>query len=296
MNLRLTSYVAAFAAVLFAGASIASANSVTWTVDASQSKLTWAIPDTLVNLNGTNATVRIRNQSGSANTWNQGNSAALGGSFTSEYKELSGGPSLTYTGSSVVGVNSGNYRPNAAAFSPVPSADNGTFANTSTAPGVYGAKLRASVSILTVDLGYLSFSNLLYSLAGINALTGSNGNYSFNSNQTSVGVANADLAVQGINALIVGQVVPNTITSFDANPNPLSGTSTITNTGGLNRKLTIPVNLIVPIDFSGAALNITLTGQIVATAVNVPEPSTFMLAGLGFVSLAVCARRRILGR
>jgi len=272
---------------------VASANQVTWTIDASQSKLTLAIPDQTLNLNGTTAVLRMRNQSGTSNTWNQGNSAGLSGTFLSEYKELSGGPSLEFTaGGALVGVNSGSYRPNPAAFSPFPSSDTGTYLNNSTAPAVFGSKGRSVVSLVSLDLGYFSFHNVVFDLAGLAALTGSNGNYSYAASQAALGLANADVAIQGLPAIVVDHLLPNTIDTISVAATSLSsGSATIASTGGLNRRMTIPILVSSVMDLSGTPLLFTFSGQIVATAV-VPEPSGIVLAGLGLLCLAFQARQR----
>jgi len=306
MNLRLTP-LAAIAAILLFGASFAEAAVVTWTIDSSASKVALAIPDQAVNLNGTAATVRIRNQSGSSNVWNQGNSAFLQGTFDTQYSEgLVGGNVQFLAGADTISsINTGNYRPNPAAFNAAntnTTNPDGQFQNSSSAPGVYGSKIRASVSILTVDLAYLNLYNVLGDISsGAIPLTGAAGTYTLPANGISYGIQYSDIAVDGLSALIVGQVIPDTFTNF-------------TNVTGVNttllanitspqpildptlRKLTLSISISATTDLNGTPLTINTTGTLVATAHYVPEPSTFMLAGLGLVSMAFCARRKLLGR
>jgi len=270
------------------------ANQIDWTIDQTASKLTLAIPDQVVNLNGTTLTLQLRNQSGTTATWNQGNTASLAGTIASEYKELSGGPSLQFlSGGTAHGVDSGSYRPNPAAFSPTPSAGNGTYANSSTAPGVFGARARQPFGSDTLNLAYFSFHNVDLALAGTASLAGTNGNYTYAAAQASLGLADTDLAIQGLNALVVGQLFPNTISSISATPTALNfGTATITNLGGLNRKMTIPVSVTNQFDLLGNPVVFAFTGQIVAYAA-VPEPSGVVLAGVGMATIMLCGRRRV---
>src|SRR4051812_23258718 len=117
-------------------ASLSYGSSVTWTIDSTQSFSQLALSDAVLNLNGTPATIRIRNQTGSSNVWNQGNKAFLSGTIASDYSANS---IQFLTGlNNITSLNSGNYRPNPAAFSPVPSADNGAYLNNSSAPAAVG--------------------------------------------------------------------------------------------------------------------------------------------------------------
>ena len=72
-----------------------------------------------------------------------------------------------------------------------------------------------------------------------------------------------------------------------ANANP-SGTITGYNT--FVRHLTIPLSIPLAIDLNGTILHATVTGQIVA--VEVPEPSTLLMAGVALISLVTIVRHR----
>jgi hypothetical protein len=304
MTWRKVGALAALAIGAVALAKPASAAIVNWDIDATQSKITLAIPDTKLNLDGTDLTARVRNQStasGGNNVWNVGNSAFMDGTLKTNYKELTGN-SITFLSHSpgdIVGLNSGNYRPNPAAFNPgSTNAENpdGQFTNTTTAPAVFGARVRASVSILTVDAGFLDIRNVSYDAqSGVLATAGNvNTTQTFNSAAVNFGILNALVDLDGLSIIIVGQPIPDTLALPLALPLALNSNAggTITNLGGLARKLTVPISIPLALEIEGIVLNMNITGQVVATAL-VPEPSSLMMAGVGLVGLAVCARRRM---
>jgi len=272
----------------------ARAASVTWTINSSLSKVSLAIPDQVVQGNK----IGLRNQTGSGSTWTVGNTAFMSGTIGSTYTE---GGSLDFNpANTILGINSGNYRPNPAAFNPlVTSTINtlGTYGNSSLAPGVFGTKAVA-VDAFGLAAAYLAFRSVSYDIDSLAPMpfTGPTTGGTFNTAGIQFGIANALIDVDGISILIVGQLIPDMANTPISN---LIGTSTNpggTITGaGLNRTITIPLNIPIAIDVDGLILTASLTGSITASAV-VPEPSTLMMAGIGLVSLAVCARRRILGR
>jgi protocatechuate 3,4-dioxygenase beta subunit len=252
-------------------------SAVTWNIVQAQSYLSMAIPDQSVDLDGTTVTVRVRNQSGgNSGPWNVGNTAAISGTLSTNYVDgasiefLAGQPNL-------VGVNSGSYRPNPADFDPTAiDADNpnGSFTGTSSAPAVFGARVRASVSIFTVDAAFIAFYNTDYELSSSAlAIAGS----SFPANTLNVGIVRSDLAIDGLSVVLIGQKVADTLTTVDdMTATNSAATGTITNLGGQNRQLTIPIqlNLSIPIDDDPTHnLTATGTGQLVATA-DVTQPGT----------------------
>jgi hypothetical protein len=182
-------------------ASPASAFLVSWDIDPTLSSFKLAIPDQVTTLGTVTATMRLRNQNNA--TWTTNNAPVDGLLATNVGLGLS---SVQFLGgsSSLVGVNTGSYRPNPAAYNTaVTDATNsaGTFTNTSAAAAVYGARVNASVSILTINAGYISFSNLSYDLSSaITAIVGT----SFLSNAINVGIADSTLNFDSVSASTTG--------------------------------------------------------------------------------------------
>jgi hypothetical protein len=284
--------VAALALSLGLSASPASAVGVQWDIDPSLSNFRLAIPDQSVTLGTVTATMRLRNQNNS--TWTQNNApvdgllatnVGLSGLTPTSVQFLAGQHTLS-------GVNTGNYRPNPTAYNTaVTDTLNtaGTFTNTSSDPAVYAARVNASVSIVTLNTGYISFDNISYDLSSvINAVTGT----SFVSNNLTLGILDSRVGFDGIST-IAGQVVPDTL----AQTGPISGTNSsapagsIVHLGGLNYRITVPINMPVFVNLGGVMLNATATGTLVGFA-EIPEPATLALVAAGLVGLAVHGRRR----
>ncbi len=286
-------------AALAAASSLVSANvqagSVAWNIDETQSKISLAIADTAVNLDGTNATIRIRNQSGgNSGPWNVGNTAFMDGTLNTIYTEGSGIQFLPAAPGDIVGLASGSYRPNPNSWDPNnTNAENpdGQYSGTTTDPSVFGERVRATVSILTVDAGYLAIDDVSYDAqSGLLGITGN----TFAASGINFGILESLIYFDGLSIIIVGQPIPDTFASpFDnfVAANNGAGAGTITDLGGLDRKLTIPINMVLALDISGIVLNASVTGQVVAYA-TVPEPSSFALLGLSGIGLAVQVYRR----
>jgi len=304
MKFKKLSFLALVATAALVGASsTASAALVTWNIDSAQSKLSLKISDTPFAVDGIgNITIRVRNQATNQNNaWNTGNTAAVGGTISTNYVD---GSSIEFLANqlNVVGVNSGNYRPNPAAYTgdtnPDPNlASGGSFSNTTTAAAVFGARVRASVASLfgaTFDAAFINFFNVNYELSSpVLALAGTNSPFT---NTTTIGIKSSLLAVDGLTVL--GQtVIDDQIAAVNNATAANSGAAgTLTDLGGQNRKITIPIllNLVIPLDDAGTyVLNAQATGTIVATAeIPIPEPSTLAMAGIGMVGLMAVARRR----
>jgi hypothetical protein len=280
---------------------------VTWTIDSSQSKLSLKISDTPFAVDGIgNVTLRVRNQNTSQNNaWNTGNTASIGGTIDTNYVD---GTSIQFLSgqTNVVGVNSGNYRPNPAAYTgdtnPDPvQASGGSFSNTSTAAAVFGARVRVSAlgGLVNADGAFINFFGVNYELSsGVLGLAGTNSPFA---NTTTVGIQSSYLAVDGLTVL-GQQVVDDQIGAIaNATAANTGAAGTLADLGGQLRRITIPIllNLVIPLDDEGTyTLTAQATGTIVATAEVpiIPEPSTLAMAGIGVVGLAFAARRKIAKR
>jgi hypothetical protein len=263
----------------------ARATAVTWTINSAASSVKLSIPDSIIQSNR----IGFRNQTGSGSSWTT-NIASVSGTLATDYIE---GGSLDFvSGSSIVALNSGNYRPNPAAFNPSATDTNnpdGIYTNAATAAGVFGGKLVA-LDLSSAAFAYLAFRNV--NLAIDSSVMPFVGNTFNTAAGLSFGIASAGLDIDGVGVILPENIIPDArntpVSSIAANANP---NGTLADLGGLNRRITIPINVPLLINFEGSTLNATLTGQIVANAV-VPEPSTLMMAGIGLLSLAFRAPRR----
>jgi hypothetical protein len=294
-------FVVRFALVAVCFASIpspASAFLVNWDINPTQSSFKLTIPDQSVNLGTVTATMRLRNQNNSA--WTQNNAPVDGLLATNIGAGIS---SVQFLGgsSSLVGLNTGSYRPNAASYSTaVTDTINtaGTFTDTSSADGVYAARVNASIFTITNVIGYISFTDVSYAVSSAAlAVTGT----SFLSNTTTLGLADSTInfdstasetsglgdtiwstgPITGVNSGAgAGSIVPCPI---------LTGSCIVA--GANIYQITLPVNLPVPLDLSGVSLNATATGTLVGYAF-IPEPATLGLLAAGVAALAIRARSR----
>jgi hypothetical protein len=250
---------------------------VTWTVNQSLSSASLAVPDQPFELvDGTTTytgTLRIRNQSGSDNgPWNVGNTAPIAGTIATEYVD---GTSIQFLDglSNLVGVNSGSYRPDKAAWDGTAFTPDGT-----TGAGVFGGRLRPTVNLfipLTVDVGFFNFTDVQYNVAS-DVLPISGGNFA--ANTTNVGIETVTANVEGVSVVIVGQILPD-LQEILTDTSAVNGapTATITSPDPINqpllRQLTFPIsmNIVIEIGEDVPSLSGSITGQVVATA-TLPEP------------------------
>ncbi|MBX3422504.1 MAG: PEP-CTERM sorting domain-containing protein [Pirellulaceae bacterium] len=146
-------------------------------------------------------------------------------------------------------------------------------------PGVY-ANLR---------LGHVRILDIQYDVNGTAGLTeGPTGTWSQTSGSLDLGtLAGATIDVDLIDL----------ITDFGVALDPLLGTNVgglmIENIGGLQRKLTIVVDLPVALELNNLPLTASITGQIVAFA-TVPEPASMGLVAAA-LAMGVFRRRRAIG-
>lgn len=279
-------------------ASPASADLVNWDINPTQSSFKLSIPDQAVTIGTLSATMRLRNQNNA--TWST-NTAPVDGLLATDVG--AGISSIQFLGgqSALTGVNTGNYRPNPAAYSTaVTDATNsaGTFTNTSSAAAVYAARVNASVSILTINIGMISFSNVSYDLnSAVLPVTGT----SFLSNTTTLGLADSQINFDSVSASTsgIGDTIGNTGPITAVNTGGAAGSviacpvlSGSCLQAGVNiYRITVPINLPVAVSLSGVNLNGTATGSLVGYAF-IPEPATFALLAAGVAGLAIRGRRR----
>ena len=261
---------------------------VMWDVDPSLSSFKLAIPDQSVKLGTLTATMRLRNQNNAA--WSTNNAPVDGllatniGTGISSVQFLSGASSL-------VGVDTGSYRPNPNVYNTaVTDATNsaGTFTATTVDSAVYAARVNATVSIITVNTGYIAFDNVSYDLSSaVTALSGT----SFLSNAITLGILDSRVGYDSIAAGTtgIGDTLANTGPIAAVNSGAAAGS--IVNVGGNLYRITVPINMPVFINLSGVMLNATATGTLVAFA-EIPEPATLGLVAVGLAGLAMHGRRR----
>lgn len=250
----------------------------TWEIDESNSTISISIPDQDINVSGFTVNAQLRNQVGSdGGPWNVGNTASVDGQIITDYVD---GASIQFVGgtSNIVGLNSGSYRPNPASWDAV----NEVFTDTTTAPGVFGGRLRGTALSQTADAGFLSFRNVLFELDSTGLSIGGGGDFA--ANTLTFGMQSADLDFDGLFFLLAQ--LDDKRETLD----PFLGTNTVANgmidspdplNQPLLRRLVLPINMPFAIDASGNALNGSLSGTLVATTTLVPEPGSFMLAALG---------------
>ena len=274
----------------------ARADFVEWEVDETLSEIELIVPDQAVTIGTTNATIRLRNQSGGdAGPWNVGDVAAVGGTIATDYQD---GVSIEFLSGQhdLFALASGSYRPNPAAFDPLlVNAENpdGQFADTSTAPGAFGARVRATVSIFTVDAAFMNFTEAFYDIFSLPLPIAAG---SFDGGGLDMGFELATIAFDGLSTL-VGQPIPDAQGTpiFDVFGLNLDPGATITAPDPMDpdlRRLTIPVDLDLVVDVGGVLLDASAVGTIVADTILVPEPGVASMLGSGALLLVFLDRRR----
>jgi hypothetical protein len=266
---------------------------VSWNIDPVQSSLQLTVPDQSVTLNGTTATIRLRDN-GSTSQWTDagGRRAFIDGTIATDYVD---GVSIQFNSGShnIFALEQANVRPNPAQFDAgATNAENpdGQYTGTGAALAAYGARVRASISILTVDAAYLAMRDVQYNIgSGVIALGGGT---SIGGSTTTFGISSASVDVDGLSIIAVGQPIPDVL---NGSLSPIGGTNTnggtIADLGGGQRRLTYNIAESITIDIEGVTLNGSASGTIVAFA-TVPEPGAFVLGGIGFLGLVGWRIRR----
>ena len=255
---------------------------VSWDIDPTQSFIRLTLPDQSVPVTGFgNVTVRLRDAN-STTQWTDagGRRAFLDGTVQTDY--FDGGSIQFFSGAhNIFALQGVNVRPDPADFV------GSSYTTTDTAPAAYGAKVRGTTGIFTLDIGFLALRNVMYDIAsgviplgGGTNIAGSTSNFGFSS-----WTADFDGLV------VLGQQVPDTLNGVLSPAIGLDiSAGTITDLGGLNRKLTYNVSVPIAFTASGVPLTGSADGVIVAFA-TVPEPGTIGMLAIGFVGLVSLARR-----
>lgn len=263
--------------------SAARAEVITWDIDPALSSVRLTIPDQTVNIPGTgDVTVRLRDAN-STTQWTDagGRLAFLDGTVKTNYLDASSIEFLSGT-HNIFALAGVNVRPDPAQFTGPADADNpdGTYAATGTAPAAYGAKVRGTVSIVTVDAAYIALRNVIYNissgivpLGGGTTIAGSTSNF---------GLSSAAVDADGLALpLGFGQPIPDTRNAALPALSALdTAAGSVINTGGLGRKLTYNITTSIQVDIQGVLLNGSATGQIVALGSVAPGPGDVNFDGL----------------
>jgi hypothetical protein len=327
MNFRLT-HVLASVAILVLGASFASAQTI-WTIDPTRSSITLnVVPLTLPanalfpgsppfiggdidasSLAGPGSLLGIRNEA-SNSTWGTspdpagappGNHAILAGTIGTNYSD---GSTIQFIGGASNNIQALTPFPSGGVYSPNPATWNpnlygvgvGGFVGLGFVPNVFGAEgfLHDSPATPNTPVAFVSQQNVLLDLQS--GALGINGLNQFNSALSAVGIKQSDFAILSLtnqqNGITDTYDVGTNTSAALVLTNSAGGAATIANLGGNLRQLTY--NIGIPLAFlpvGSFGFIISETGTIVATT-TIPEPSTMMLAGMGLIGLAICARRR----
>ena len=252
----------------------ASAGLVAWDVDPTNSYIRLTIPDQDIVVPDIGTVKLLIRDASSTSQWTDagGRRAALDGAIATDYID---GVSISFLGGShnLYALETTSLRPNPADW----TAATTNYTGTSTALAALGGRVRGTYIVIilpvTFDAAFLAFRSLKLDIT--NAMTGpiaiTNG--TFANNTTRCGIASALVDADGLQVLDFGQPIPDVLhAQLDPVVQPNAAGGTITNTGGLNRKLTYTISIPkLSFDLSGTIVTGSAAGLIVASAV-IPAP------------------------
>jgi hypothetical protein len=265
-------------------------------VDSTESYLTLSIPNFSFSGNNTNITGQNRtNGAPISGVWTSGNTAFITGTIsTTIYGDFSPGgiTAVQFIGGGstfLSAINSGNYRPNAAAFNG--GTQPATYNNNSAAGADYGGTMH----VLLGNAGLFSMANATVGLSAADPLPVTGDSFPINmaGSPLVTGLDTVGLSVQALNVPIAGMILPTVENQLIglAGADLSSASATLVNVAHGDLTMTIPI--VVPFSLpvgEGVFLNGTATGQLVARTD--PEPSSILLALLGFASVVGLVRHK----
>jgi hypothetical protein len=271
----------------------AAAAPVRWNVPFGSSRIEIHVFDRPISGLGT---VQFREQTGAGISWNAGSIAHLSGTFQTNFES---GTSIEFlsAGSNLDLIDTGNYRPNPAAFDPASvnaSNPDGQFTNTSSASAVFGAKIRGVNGPIAADVAYYSVRDVSLLLTSSVIPVGNDNTFSLSGlSLSATGLGSYD----GLVAPFIGQLLPD---FADLPQTVFSGSVLSPAQGRIFRDRDVDImqlNFIMELPLlsgTGFDVNGTVSGQIFAYS-TVPEPSSFALTlfgGSGVAAAQVTRRRR----
>jgi hypothetical protein len=282
---RVIRFAVGLAIFSFVATTAADISAAIWTIDSAASSLTLSVPRQVVNVNGLNSNVEVRNPTGTGTAWTT-NTTHISGSVNTTYDEA--GQTIQFLGGQVniMAVDSGSFQPNPAVW----NAGSGTFADTSSA----AADLGGSLTILPPPVGTFKFPfsiyNTMFDLSSgtLPFVLGGTVDLQANGGMT-LGTASSMIGFQG-GLVGLGASLPssNGAFSFSGANSALTGTITAV---GSDRQLVIPIQQSFNIVIGGVPVHATSSGTLVMNLV--PEPSSVILAATGLVSLLVALVRNL---
>ena len=279
-----------FGMVMAHGSNVCRAALVVWEIDSSQSSITLNIPQQTVPIGSSTVPARVVNQTGfGASTWTVGRTAPISGEIVTNYVD---GTSIEFLGGShnVFGLTTGNYVPNPADWNPTAEEFN---PDDGQALAVFAGRIQVRpvpFPPIFITVAYFSIRDVVYDLDSPNLPVDGSGNFA--GGGTAFGIENAQFSLVG--GGFGSESIPSALQTLSnlggANNGSLTGT--ITSPAMDLRELTIPINVSTELDLDGVILTASITGQIVATTVVVPEPASVVMMSMGLLVCATIAVRR----
>lgn len=310
MSKKVLSLLGACVVVLGGLASQSQAAIINWNIDSANSYIRLNLPlNTSSSISGVNVNLRLRNADNG--TWSDagGRRSNFGGTVQTNYSEADNpvfNPVDLFQympgGHNMNSINFSSFRPNPAQFDPTATNGanpNGQYTGGSGAPASFAVRINANALIfVNATIGYLALRDLQYTAAGTLTLSGAGGNFTSSGGQFGLQGGKYDLDANDI-GLGLGQLLPD---EANGNLGGLLGSSsglqnntgglTITNLGGLDRRLDQVINIPLQIDVGdGLSINGSIEGHMRAFA-TVPEPASVSMVALAFGALSFRRRHR----